>query len=413
MILGTATFNAQYNPDPYALPTTALIHEALRSGIRAFDTSPYYGPSETLLGDALATPEIRAEFPRESYRLLTKAGRIGLESFDYSPAWIRRSVRRSLRRLRTEYLDVVYCHDVEFVSPQEVVEAVRELRRLRDRDGIVRYIGISGYPVDVLCELAERVVRETGEPLDAVMSYAHCTVQNARLPDPAVLQRLVNAGVGVVPNASPLGMGLLRCQGPPVGGHGDWHPAPDGLRAAVRRAAETLLHRGREDDGSNRLEVVAIRYALSRWLRDGTPMGVIMDATTTTTIGGRQRQRRLGVNVLGVSNLAELRECLRVFQEVLDDHLAATTEQEPAKETPRAAHFRALADCVRAELSPEWIDYAWPSPPPGFVNTLPPEHQRDLEGEQETNSTTTPREKKANGNHVVTVREISSDNAVL
>ena len=279
---------------------------------------------------------------------------------------------------------------------------MKELRRLRDNVGIVRFVGISGYPVDVLCELAERVFRETGEPLDAVMSYAHCTVQNARLPDPAVLQRLVNAGVSVVPNASPLGMGLLRCQGPPVGGHGDWHPAPDGLRAAVRRAAETLLHRGREEDGSNRLEVVAIRYALSRWLRDGAAVGVF---DTNTTGGGQQH--RLGVNVLGVSNLSELRECLRVFHEVLDDHLSAA-EQEPAKETPRAAHFRTLAESARAELSPEWIDYAWPSPPPGFTNTLPPEHLRELE----ENETTAPQAKKVNGNHVVSVQEIPSNNVV-
>lgn len=50
LIFGTATFNHQYNIDPFKLPTTTLVHKALSDGIRAFDTSPYYGPSEELLG---------------------------------------------------------------------------------------------------------------------------------------------------------------------------------------------------------------------------------------------------------------------------------------------------------------------------------------------------------------------------
>jgi len=51
LIFGTATFNYQYNTDPYKLPTTALVHKALSLGVRAFDTSPYYGPSEEILGN--------------------------------------------------------------------------------------------------------------------------------------------------------------------------------------------------------------------------------------------------------------------------------------------------------------------------------------------------------------------------
>ncbi|RMJ21936.1 L-galactose dehydrogenase, partial [Aspergillus sp. HF37] len=256
LILGTATFNSQYNPDPYALPTTELVHAALSSGIRAFDTSPYYGPAETLLGRALATDFVRANFPRSSYSLLTKVGRVAGSGFDYSPRWIRASIRRSLTRLHTDYLDVVYCHDVEFVSPQDVLTAVRELRRIRDESRSIRYIGISGYPVDTLAGIAELVREESGEPLDAVMSYAHFTLQNTALVSRA-LPRLVKAGVDVVPNASPLGMGLLRRSGVPVGGMGDFHPAPDGLRGVVRRAGVWA-----EEERGEKLEVVAVRFAL-------------------------------------------------------------------------------------------------------------------------------------------------------
>ena len=111
----------------------AITNMLCRYGIRAFDTSAYYGPSELVLGAALKT--LAPEFPRESYQLvrsmsktvasllivrngqLTKCGRYGgtKEDFDYSPQTIRDSVKRSLARLNTTYLDVVYLHDIEFV----------------------------------------------------------------------------------------------------------------------------------------------------------------------------------------------------------------------------------------------------------------------------------------------------------
>ena len=69
-----------------------------------------------MLGTALQA--LSHEFPRSAYQLLTKVGRYGLNAadFDYSRDAVRRSVRRSLRRLHTQYLDVVYVHDIEFVA---------------------------------------------------------------------------------------------------------------------------------------------------------------------------------------------------------------------------------------------------------------------------------------------------------
>src|ERR1700761_4134401 len=154
LIFGTATFNNQYNKDVYAMDTNGLVATALDRGIRAFDTSPYYGPAEELLGAGLES--VRAQYPREAYRLMTKVGRIGPSEFDFSPAWVRTSIARSLQRLHTTTLDVVFSHAVEFAgTADEVVAAVRELRRLRDEDGSVRFVGVSGYPVPVLCEIAE------------------------------------------------------------------------------------------------------------------------------------------------------------------------------------------------------------------------------------------------------------------
>jgi aryl-alcohol dehydrogenase-like predicted oxidoreductase len=348
LICGTATFNTQYNLDPLALPTNQIIERALSLGVRAFDTSPYYGPSEELLGNALSTPSVRAHHPRPSYILLTKVGRIGGAEFDYSPAWVRHSIQRSLQRLHTSYLDVVYCHDVEFVSPAEVLIAVQELRRIRDTTGAIRYVGISGYPVPLLCELAELVLRETGEPLDVVQSYANFTLQNTTLLTQGV-QRLRRAGVSVVPNASVLGMGLLRSQGVPVGAGGDFHPAPSELRKVVMQAAEFVEGQG------ERLEVVAIRWGLERWAKEGAVVG---------GVGG------LGVSVMGVSNLEELEETMRVWNSVLDGlpGREGSVDQEKREwSIQRRKHIASLAKGVW-EILGKWKDYSWPSPDENYVN---------------------------------------------
>ncbi|KAJ6139372.1 hypothetical protein N7471_005858 [Penicillium samsonianum] len=411
LIMGTATFNSQYNADPYALPTTELVQRALLRGVRAFDTSPYYGPAEELLGRALATETVQTNFPRETYHLLTKVGRVAGSSFDYSPPWIRHSVRRSLQRLHTDYLDVVYCHDVEFVTAAEVVTAVRELRRLRDEEGVLRYVGISGYPVDTLSELAETVLRETGEPLDIVMSYANFTLQNTRLHSHA-LPRLLAAGVDVVPNASPLGMGLLRRDGVPIGSMGDFHPAPNALRSAIRSASDCASRHG------EKLEVVAIRYALEAWLRVGAragglgaPLARAADSDPGfLSAASMGTGRRLGVSVMGVSNIAELEETLRVWHSIVDGlenwnedddasyfdtKLKSAGPSTPSLDVPtasniltpqedlitdrawshaRGVHILQLAREIRSILGTEWVDYVWASPSPDFVNLLSEEH---------------------------------------
>ncbi|KAG9233874.1 putative D-arabinose 1-dehydrogenase [Amylocarpus encephaloides] len=325
LICGTATFNNQYNPDASLIPCNTIIHRALTLGVHAFDTSPYYGPSESLLGTALAQPSIITSHPRHTYQILTKVGRIGASEFDYSPEWVRYSIQRSLARLHATYLDVVYCHDVEFVTPAEVLLAVCELRRLRDEEGTVKYIGISGYPVPLLCELAELVLAETGEPLDAVMSYANFTLQNTALAT-AGLGRLRRAGVSCVPNASPLGMGLLRSRGVPVGGKGDFHPAPIELRGKVAQAARYAARKG------YKLETVAIRWALETWAREGATLG---------GVGG------LGISVMGVSNLEELEETMRVYSSVLDGLPVVGRSVEEEKKAWSGARRKDIEDMAK------------------------------------------------------------------
>ncbi|KAI9799634.1 MAG: hypothetical protein M1833_003949 [Piccolia ochrophora] len=370
LVCGTATFNSQYNPDPYALPTTAIVHRALAQGIRAFDTSPYYGPAEELLGQALLAPLPQGSVSREDYFLLTKIGRISSTEFDYSPEWIQQSVQRSLVRLKTSYLDVVYCHDVEFVSPEEVLQAVIELRRIRDETEAIRYIGISGYPVALVCERAEMILEKTGEPLDAVMSYANFTLQNSTLASEGV-HRLKAAGVDVVANGSPLGMGLLRGEGVPIGSQGDFHPANDELREACQKASKFCNTHG------EKLEVVALRYALEAWLNEGESVGTTGDPASGVPSDQTKRELRkmkLGVSVIGVSFVEELDKTLQVWRSILDglddgEYTAVAAGRHRDDHQWSLNRRKVVAEIVLGvrESLGQWVDYAWPSPGPGFV----------------------------------------------
>lgn len=368
LIFGCTTFNNLYNSTAESIDSVGLVQHALQHGISAFDTSPYYGPSETILGAALDTPWIRANVSRESYHLITKVGRISSDTFDYSPSAVRKSVASSLERLRTPYLDLVYCHDVEFVSDDETLAAIAELRRIRDTQGTIKYVGITGYPIAVLARLAKRVLAETGEPLDAVLSYAQFTLQNQLLASHGV-QSFKDAQVDVVLNGSMLGMGMLRRSGVPVGGQGDWHPAPSGLRAAVRDASDFC------DANNARLEDVAVRYALENWLSAGATVG-----STASVASDEDKQEldhvntnKLGVSLMGVSTIDELRQTLQLWHSICadQDNEAAETAKAGSIDdgnTDEETHSilsrqrnEELSTGVRQRLD-KWLDYTWDSP---------------------------------------------------
>ncbi|KAA8651946.1 hypothetical protein EYZ11_010592 [Aspergillus tanneri] len=259
IILGGAGFSNQLHPDPQQIPIADILRRAFDVGIRAIDTSPYYEPSEQLLGHALASPQITTKYVRSDYILMTKVGRISADKFDYSPGWIRQSVQTSLHRLGASYLDVVFCHDVEFVSVHEAIDAVGVLLEL-SRSNQVRFVGISGYSIDRLVQIAHAVREKYHRPLDIVQNWAQMTLQNTRLETYGI-PALREAGVRVVCNSSPLASGLLRSGDVPSGKLGDWHPAPEGLRTAVRRASDSV-----EAQGST-LAGLALRFSLARAMR--------------------------------------------------------------------------------------------------------------------------------------------------
>jgi aryl-alcohol dehydrogenase-like predicted oxidoreductase len=212
---------------------TVDLDEALRSvrvaldlGINFIDTSPFYGRglSECLLGLALRG------VPRDSYYLGTKLGRYDLAHFDFSARRVVESVDVSLHRLGVDYLDVMLCHDVEFVDMAQIVEeTLPALEKVR-RQGKVRFVGVSGYPMKLFRYVLDRA------PLDVVLSYNHYTLQNTMLAD--LLPYLEEKHVGVM-NAAPFSARLLTRATLP-----SWHKATPQVREVCQQAAEHCAAKG-------------------------------------------------------------------------------------------------------------------------------------------------------------------------
>src|SRR5271163_558377 len=143
------------------------VHVALELGMNFIDTSPYYGRgmSECLLGVALR------DIPRDRYLLGTKLGRYDVGHFDFAPRRVVESIDVSLQRLGVEYLDIILCHDIEFVDMSQVVEETLPTLRKIQQAGKVRFVGVSGYPMNIFRYILDRA------PLDVVLSYNHYTLQ--------------------------------------------------------------------------------------------------------------------------------------------------------------------------------------------------------------------------------------------
>ena len=124
VIQGGAAFSYQLHKYPAFLPVRDVIRRALDLGIRTFGTSPYYDPSEILLGEAFSHPDIANKYTRKDYILMAKVGRIAASHSDYPPDWVRHSVRRPPERSRTPCPDVVFGHDIEYVIDEDAATAM-------------------------------------------------------------------------------------------------------------------------------------------------------------------------------------------------------------------------------------------------------------------------------------------------
>jgi L-galactose dehydrogenase len=203
------------------------VQVALDCGLNFIDTSPFYGRgmSEVLLGIALRG------IPRDRYTLCTKLGRYDLQHFDFSARRVAESIDVSLHRLGTDHLDIVLCHDIEFVPMQQIVDETLPALRRAKQAGKVKAIGFSGYPQKIfkfICDQTE---------VDCVLSYNQHTLQNTRFSDETV-PYLKAKGIGVM-NAGPFSARLLTNAPLPA-----WLKEPENVKAAARAAAAHCAARG-------------------------------------------------------------------------------------------------------------------------------------------------------------------------
>jgi len=148
--LGTVKFGRNTGvkyPTAFDLPTDhqilALLDCAESLGINLLDTAPAYGISETRLGSLLGSR-------RKNFVISTKVGETyqnGQSFFDYSSAATKASVEQSLRRLNTDFLDIVLIHsngeDEKIIQETDIFETLHRLKE----EGILRAIGISSKTV--------------------------------------------------------------------------------------------------------------------------------------------------------------------------------------------------------------------------------------------------------------------------
>ncbi len=193
--LGCMGMSQSFPPIPPKEQGIALIRDAVERGVTFFDTAQVYGPfdNEELVGEAL-------EAVRDQVVIATKFGfelSTGRSTgTDSRPETIRSSVDDSLRRLRTDTIDLLYQHRVDPDVPiEDVAGTVKELIE----DGKVRHFGLSEAGVQTI-RRAHAV-----QPVTALQSEYSLWW---REPEDAIIPTLEELGIGFVP-FSPLGKGFL------------------------------------------------------------------------------------------------------------------------------------------------------------------------------------------------------------
>ena len=197
--LGCMGMSFSYGPPKDKQEMTTLLRAAVERGVTFFDTAEVYGPytNEELVGEALAPF-------RKQVVIATKFGfdlsgsdkRPGAAGLNSQPAHIKQAVEGSLKRLKTDVIDLLYQHRVdENVPIEDVAGAVKELIQA----GKVKHFGLS--------EAGAKTIRRANavQPVTALQSEYSLFW---REPETEIIPTLEELGIGFVP-FSPLGKGFL------------------------------------------------------------------------------------------------------------------------------------------------------------------------------------------------------------
>jgi aryl-alcohol dehydrogenase-like predicted oxidoreductase len=205
------------------------VRAALEAGVTTFDTADVYAntAAEAVLAEALSGVR------RESIELCTKVfwptGPKGPNDCGLSRKHIRESIHGSLTRLRTDYVDVYWCHRYDHATPlEETMSALADLVHA----GQVLYLGVSEWPVDKI-RLAHALAQELRVPLVASQpqySMLHRSIEAELVP------ASIELGISQVV-FSPLAQGVL------TGKYKPGQPIPAGSRAADPKGGAAMIDR--------------------------------------------------------------------------------------------------------------------------------------------------------------------------
>lgn len=193
--LGCMGMSFSYYPFPEKKDMIALMHRAVEKGVNFFDTAEVYGPyvNEELVGEALAPFRNKVVIATKFGFNIQNGKMAGINS---RPDNIRRAVEGSLKRLRTDVIDLLYQHRVDPNVPiEDVAGTVKDLIK----EGKVKHFGLS--------EAGAKTIRRAHDvqPVAALQSeYSLWT----RTPEEVIIPTLEELGIGFVP-FSPLGKGFL------------------------------------------------------------------------------------------------------------------------------------------------------------------------------------------------------------
>ncbi|HZA99006.1 MAG TPA: aldo/keto reductase [Gemmatimonadales bacterium] len=175
----------------------ATIHRAIELGVTFLDTAEAYGPysNEELVGMAIKGRRNQVVLATK-FGFKIEGGQLNPTGLDSRPAHIREAVDGSLRRLGTDYIDLLYQHRVDPAVPvEDVVGTMADLVS----EGKVRFLGLS--------EAGEQTIRRAHavHPIAALQSEYSLWERNL---EPRIIPLLRELGIGLVP-FSPLGRGFL------------------------------------------------------------------------------------------------------------------------------------------------------------------------------------------------------------
>ncbi|SDZ29109.1 aldo/keto reductase family protein [Herbiconiux ginsengi] len=298
---------------------TRCVQAALDAGITTFDTADAYAntAAETVLGDALAGQR------RESLEIFTKVyfptGEMGPNDTGLSRKHISESINASLRRLKTDYVDLYQAHRYDYETPlEETMQAFADIVR----QGKALYIGVSEWNAQQLRD-AHALSKQLGFQL----------ISNQ--PQYSMLWRVIEEEV--VPTSRELGISQIVwspvAQGVLTGKYLPGQPAPEGSRATDDKGGADMVKTWMRDEVLERVQLLApVASDLGLTLAQLAIAWVLSNDNVASALIGASRPEQVESNVKA-SGVTLPPEVLGQIDEIIGD----LAERDPAQ-TKSPAH---------------------------------------------------------------------------